>query len=44
MSKATKARELYSQGAKIEEISKIMNESPFLVAQWVKKKKAKNEL
>lgn len=32
-----RAREMYSQGYNVEKISKALNESPFLVAQWVKK-------
>ncbi len=39
MSNVKKARELYAQGATHQEISKLLNESPHLVAQWTKKKK-----
>ena len=40
-SNVKKARELYSQGAKVEEISRILNESPYLVTQWVITKRTK---
>jgi len=32
---------LYNKGYTIVQISKQLNESPFLVAQWVKSKKAR---
>lgn len=32
-----KSREMYAAGYTVNQISRTLNESPFLVAQWVKK-------
>lgn len=38
MTKATRAKQLKSEGHSVQKIARIMNESPFLVGQWVRGK------
>lgn len=39
MKKAEKARALALEGMSVIDISRVLKESPYLVAQWVKRKK-----